>query len=117
MATIEQLFERAERAKARAAIAKADAQRLKAEADKARAAAQKAKAEEAQQRANVNRRMYEVMWGVTNPQKIGGDQRNRLVKALGMLGSKFDGEALSAGRKADRLRESLGMTWDELVGG
>jgi hypothetical protein len=38
-----------------------------------------------------------------------------LIKALGMLGSKHDGEVLLAARKAEELRKKLGATWDELI--
>jgi len=116
MATVEQLLEQAERAKARAAIAKAEAQRLQAEAIKARAAAQRAKAEEATARAEAGRRMHEVFFGFARRHtEVAEPQRNRLIKALGMLGSKYDGEALSAARKVEQLRSGLDMTWDELI--
>ena len=41
--------------------------------------------------------------------------RERLVKALGMLGSDHDGEALNAARCVEKCRRSLNMTWDELI--
>jgi hypothetical protein len=39
-----------------------------------------------------------------------------LVKLLGMLGSRFDAEALAAGRKAHQLVRSLGLTWAQIIG-
>jgi hypothetical protein len=41
--------------------------------------------------------------------------RERLVKALGMLGSTHDGEVLNAARMVERVRHSLNMTWEELL--
>ena len=37
--------------------------------------------------------------------------RDRLAKLLGLLGSDFDGEVATAGRLADRLVRSAGLTW------
>jgi hypothetical protein len=41
--------------------------------------------------------------------------KNRLVKLLGMLGSAHDGEALTAGRLADRLVRQANLTWDDII--
>lgn len=40
---------------------------------------------------------------------------DRLAHLLGMLGSRFDGEALNAGRLAHRLVRSAGSTWPEVL--
>ena len=37
--------------------------------------------------------------------------RDRLTRLLGMLGSDFDGEVANAGRLADKLVRSAGLTW------
>src|SRR5471032_3150764 len=42
--------------------------------------------------------------------------RRRLVKVLGMLGSRHDGEALSAARLAQAMLVQSKMTWAELLG-
>ena len=39
----------------------------------------------------------------------------RLVRLLGMLGSAHDGEALNAGRMADRLIRERGLTWSQII--
>jgi hypothetical protein len=41
--------------------------------------------------------------------------RQRLARLLGMLGSSHDGEATNAGRLADKLVKSLGMTWQDVI--
>tara|TARA_R110000787_G_scaffold89337_8_gene189226 strand:- start:603 stop:1076 length:474 start_codon:yes stop_codon:yes gene_type:complete len=41
--------------------------------------------------------------------------RARLVKFLGMSQSDFDGEALSAVRKANELIKKLNVTWDDVM--
>lgn len=41
--------------------------------------------------------------------------KSRLVKLLGMLGSAHDGEALTAGRLADRLVRQANLTWDDII--
>ena len=38
-----------------------------------------------------------------------------LIKCLGMSQSAHDGEALAAIRKANRIRENLGMSWEDLL--
>lgn len=42
--------------------------------------------------------------------------KKRLVKVLGMLGSRHDGEALNAARNAHAMLAQAGMTWAELLG-
>src|SRR5689334_15640802 len=39
----------------------------------------------------------------------------KLAHTLGLLGSKFDGEALAAARAAERQRLAMGTTWPELL--
>jgi hypothetical protein len=41
--------------------------------------------------------------------------RNTLVKILGMLGSSHDNEALNAARSAETLRAKLNLTWNDLI--
>jgi hypothetical protein len=41
--------------------------------------------------------------------------RPQLARILGMLGSTHDGEALAAGRRAERMRAAAGTTWFELL--
>jgi hypothetical protein len=47
--------------------------------------------------------------------KLGEHDRSTLVRVLGMLGSSSDNEVLVAGRKAEALRQRLGLTWDDLI--
>jgi hypothetical protein len=42
-------------------------------------------------------------------------QVDRLAKLLGMLGSDRDGEVVNAGRAADRLVRSAGLTWFDVL--
>jgi hypothetical protein len=42
-------------------------------------------------------------------------QRTQLVKVLGMTGSAFDGEALSAARKAHRILTAAGLSWSDVI--
>jgi hypothetical protein len=41
--------------------------------------------------------------------------RQRLARVCGLLGSDHDGEALAAARQAEKIRQKLGLTWDELL--
>lgn len=41
--------------------------------------------------------------------------RMRLVHLLGMLGSDHDGERANAGRLADRMVRTAGLTWDQII--
>ncbi len=43
------------------------------------------------------------------------DHRTKLLKALALLGSTNDGEALNAARAAHRLIGSLGVSWDDVI--
>jgi hypothetical protein len=40
----------------------------------------------------------------------------RLAKVLGLLGSSHDGEVVAAARQAERIRSSLGLMWQDIVG-
>ena len=41
--------------------------------------------------------------------------RDRLAKLLGLLGSAYDGEVANAGRLADKLVRSAGLTWPDVI--
>ena len=100
-------------ARAKADQAKAEAAKARHKADeervKARAAREKIKAERA-------KRFREAFFG-REPEtlEINKADRDKLVKALGMLGSDHDGEVLNAARMVERLRRKLGTTWEILV--
>jgi hypothetical protein len=102
---------RAETAKAEAAQAKADAQKAKAEAAKARTEARTARAKE---KAN-SYSFFQAAFNGTSNKKIPNGARERLVKALGMLGSDHGGERANAARVVEKQRAQLGMTWDDLI--
>jgi hypothetical protein len=97
----------AETAKAKAQEAKAKQREAKAKADQARAEARKAreKAKEA----------FRRMFHGGKKADISGEQRERLVKFLGMLGSDGDGERANAAKMADGLRAKIGVGWDQLI--
>lgn len=40
---------------------------------------------------------------------------SRLAKLLGKLGSDFDGKVVAAGRQANKLVRSSGLTWPQVV--
>jgi hypothetical protein len=40
---------------------------------------------------------------------------DKLVKILGMLGSAHDGEVAAAGRMADAMIKSAGLTWGDVI--
>ncbi len=100
---------RAETAEAEATRAKAEAQRAKAEAAKAKADAKKAW-EQAKARSS-----FRTVFGDKTKKEINSGSRERLVKALGMLGSDQAGERDAAACAAEKLRIKLDMTWDELI--
>ena len=104
---------RAETAKSwKAAKAKADAQKAKAIATKARADARTAKAKE---KAGSFSFFQAAFGGNTSNKRIPNGARERLVKALGMLGSGYDGERANAARVVEKQRAELCMTWDDLI--
>lgn len=39
----------------------------------------------------------------------------KLAKLLGMVGSKHDGEAIAAARKADEMVKRIGATWENIL--
>ena len=43
------------------------------------------------------------------------EDRARLIKLLGMLGSEHAGEVTNAGRMVDSLVRGLGLTWDNVL--
>jgi hypothetical protein len=43
------------------------------------------------------------------------DLAAKLAKVLGMLGSDYDGEIAAAGRRANAMVRSAGLTWDEVL--
>jgi hypothetical protein len=106
-------------ARARAETAKAEAARARADAQKAKAEANKAKADARTARANAKARAYGSFRGAfddgTEEKKIHSGRRERLVKALGMLGSDHAGERANAAQVVEKQRAELGMTWDELI--
>lgn len=112
--------ERGKTNKDKIAEAKAEARNAKAEAEKARAEAKKAEADAAKARANAERWKTRAKTQ-TSPSRdaiaanVERDDRERLVKLLGLMGSDHDGECLNAARKAEKLRKKLGLTWDDLI--
>jgi hypothetical protein len=105
-------YAHAETAKAEAAKAKADAQKAKAEAAKAKAEARTARQQE---KARAYSFFRAAFGGNTSNKRIPNGARERLVKALGMLGSDHDGERANAARVVEKQRAQLGMTWDDLI--
>ena len=85
--------------------AKEKSAEAKAATREAKAEAEKAEADAASQGATVSD-------GAT---VIKSKDRERLVKTLAMMSSDQDGECLNAARQAEKLRKSLGLTWDELL--
>jgi hypothetical protein len=47
--------------------------------------------------------------------QIGESDRRRLVGVLGLLGSDKPGEVLAAASKAEAIRRSLNLSWDDLI--
>jgi hypothetical protein len=39
----------------------------------------------------------------------------RLARVCGLFGSEHDGETLAAARQAEKIRQKLGLTWEELL--
>ena len=39
----------------------------------------------------------------------------RLARVCGLFGSEHDGEALAAARQAEKIRQKVGLTWEELL--
>jgi hypothetical protein len=106
-------------ARARAETAKAEAAKAKAEAQKAKADATKAKADARTAKAKAKAHAEDFFRGAFGDSKekkeIHSGPRERLVKALGMLGSDHAGERANAAIAVEKQRAKLGMTWDELI--
>jgi hypothetical protein len=78
--------------------------KARAEHDTAKASAAEARAKAAEAKHKAERRRgYQY------------EQRERLVKLLGKLGSEHEGERATAAKKADDLRTSLGLSWSNLI--
>jgi hypothetical protein len=103
---------RADQAKAEAAEARAEQARAKHAANEARA---KARAERERTKAEWAKSFRDTFNGGDNTASIHSSDRNKMVKALGMLGSDHDGEILNAARMVERLRCKLNTTWDLLI--
>jgi hypothetical protein len=41
--------------------------------------------------------------------------REKLARVLGLLGSSFEGEVVTAARQAERLRRDAGLTWNDIL--
>jgi hypothetical protein len=80
--------------------------------DKERRRAERERKESARIEAEVRARVADILGRRSGLNK---QDRDTLVGALGMLGSAFDPEALSAARKAEAIRIRLGLTWDDLI--
>jgi transcriptional regulator with XRE-family HTH domain len=103
--------ERLLRDKARAERDTANASAAEA---RAKAAEARHKAEQAKQEAEAER-LRASRLRAKGAADISYEQRARLVKLLGMLGSESEGERATAAKKADDFRESLGLTWSNLI--
>jgi hypothetical protein len=90
--------------KEKKAEVQAEVRKAKAEAEKAKADADKWK-----------KKAKAAAQGSAPVPNFDPDDRDRLVKFLGMLGSDQDGERLNAAHKAEKLRIGLGVGWDELI--
>jgi hypothetical protein len=103
--------ERLLREKARA---EADTAKARAAETRAKAAEAEHKAEQAKQEAEAER-LRASRFRAEGAADISYEQRARLVKFLGMLGSEREGERATAAKKADDLRKSLGLSWSSLI--
>jgi hypothetical protein len=86
--------------------------------EKEEAEAAKAKADAEAEKAGANARAHfhnRRASGGDTEKKIHSDQRERLVKTLGMLGSDNAGQRDVAALAAERQRAKLGMTWGDLI--
>jgi hypothetical protein len=87
--------------------ARAEAKTARAKADEAKAKAKKASEE--RRKAEANAKM------VGKKANISAEARERLVKFLGMIGSKHAGERDTAATMAEQLRQELNVSWDDLI--
>jgi hypothetical protein len=97
--------------------ARAERDAAKANASEARgpkAAEAKHKAQQAKQEADAERLRADRLKskGVAD---ISYEDRDRLVKFLDMLGTEHDGERANAAKMADDLRQSLDLSWENLI--
>jgi hypothetical protein len=98
-----------DKARAERDAAKANASEARAKAAEAKHKAEQAKLEADAERLRADRLKSK---GIAD---ISYEDRDRLVKFLGMLGSEHDGERASAARMADDLRQSLDLSWENLI--
>jgi len=89
--------------------AKASAAEARAKASEAKRKAEQAKQETEAERLRTNRLMAKGTGDISY------QDRELLLKLLGMLGSKYEGERANAAKKADDFRKSLGLTWASLI--
>jgi hypothetical protein len=84
------------------------------------AAAKRKTREEAQARAEARERerQKERRAERESARKVDPEMNalTKIAKALGMMGSAHDAEALTAARQAERLRKELGTDWHKLIG-
>lgn len=109
---------RAKAAQAEAAKTKADAERLADEAIRLKADAIRLKAEALREQIRADRaraRAAGATFTARSEHVLQSGLRKLLVKALGMLGSDHAGERANAASVAERQRDRIGMTWDELL--
>jgi hypothetical protein len=97
------------KARAERDTAKASAAEAPAKAADSKHKAQQAKHEAEAERVRANRLR------ANGAADISYEDRERLVKLLGMLGSEHEGERASAAKKADDLRKSLDLDWSDLI--
>jgi hypothetical protein len=115
----------AERAKAEAETTKAAAARAQADAAKAKANAARAQAEAAKAKADAERakaraenafKRKERAWEMGRAvHRLQEEQRAKLIKCLGMLGSDYPGERANAAAAVEKLRTDLRLMWDDLI--
>lgn len=98
-----------DKARAERDIAKANASEARA-----KAAAAKHKADEAKEEA-IAERLRAARLKAKGIADISCEDRERLVKLLGMLSSECEGERASAAKMADKHRQSLGLSWTNLI--
>jgi len=98
-----------------------DKARAERDTAKANASEARAKAAEAKHKAKLAKEAAEAERLRTTRLKAKGiadisyEDRERLVKFLGMLGSDHEVERASAAKMADDLRKSLGLSWSNLI--
>jgi colicin import membrane protein len=96
------------------ALAERDTAKASAAEARAKAAEAKHKAEQAKQEAEAERLRANRL-RAEGAADISYEQRERLLKLLGMLGSNHEGERATAAKKADDFRETLDLSWSNLI--